>query len=314
MPLLPLLLLACGAPAQPPAPAPVAPAAAPAPAPAPAPAQPAPAPVPEALPQPARVVAVGDLHGDLDNALAVLKLAGITDDEGHWVGGQTVFVQTGDVTDRGPDSGALIDLLTRLVGEAEAAGGSVVPLLGNHEVMNLVGDWRYVDPGDVAAYGGIEQRKDAYSPGGTHGRWLRERDVVGRVGDAVFVHGGVTPAFAALGIDRINDQARSAIAAGSGAVLESDGPLWFRDYVNAPESAACPPLEQAVRSLGATRMVVGHTTRRDGKVEARCGGRLLVIDIGIADHYGANLGAIEIVDGDARALYPSGPVDLPDPE
>ena len=60
-------------------------------------------------------------------------------------------------------------------------------------------------------------------------------------------------------------------------------------------------------------MVVGHTTRSDGKVESRCGGRLLVIDIGIADHYGANLGAIELTDDDARALYPSGTVDLVDP-
>jgi hypothetical protein len=83
--------------------------------------------------------------------------------------------------------------------------------------------------------------------------------------------------------------------------------------VQAPEADACPALEKALKALGATRMVVGHTTRRDGKVASRCDGRLAVIDIGIADHYGAHLGGWRSDAGDARAVYPTGTVDLPDP-
>lgn len=263
---------------------------------------------------PERVVAIGDLHGDLDNAIRLMNQVGLTDPNGAWTGGSTVFVQTGDVTDRGADSGAILAMLRRLGPEAAAAGGRVVPLLGNHEVMNLHGDWRYVTPEDVAAYGGEEARKKAYAPDGEDGRWILASDVVAQVGDTVFCHGGVTEAFAALGIDGINRAARDAMRAGGGPILESDGPLWYRGYVNDPEASACPSLADALDKLGARRMVVGHTTRDDGRIQARCDGRLLVIDIGVADHYGAHLGALEFVAGDARALYPDGPVDLPDPK
>ena len=263
---------------------------------------------------PDRVIAVGDLHADLDNALAALRLAGVVDPDGHWAAGKATLVQTGDTTDRGPDSHAIMALLRRLSTEAEAAGGRVVALLGNHEVMNLVGDWRYVHEGDVHAYGGVEQRKQALGPTGEDGRWLRTLDAVAKVGDTVFVHGGVHPDHAAAGIDSLNEAVRTAIDSDPrAAVLGETGPLWFRGCVQEPEATACPLLAKALEKLGARRMVVGHTTRRDGRVESRCDGRLAVIDIGIADHYGAHLGVWESVKGDARVIYESGPVDLEDP-
>ena len=95
------------------------------------------APPPPAPTAPRRIVAVGDLHADLDNALAILKLAGLVDETGAWAGGDTIFVQTGDVTDRGADSKEIIELLMRLQKQAPASGGRVVPVLGNHEIMNL---------------------------------------------------------------------------------------------------------------------------------------------------------------------------------
>lgn len=259
------------------------------------------------------MVAVGDLHGDLDNALAALALAGIVDESGRWIGGDAVLVQTGDTTDRGPDSKPILDLLKRLSTEAEAAGGRVVALVGNHEAMNMVGDWRYVHPGDVEAFGGIEARRRAFAPDGEYGGWLVERGFVATVGDTVFVHGGITPDWARKGVDGINAAAREALRTGQGAVLGPEGPLWYRGYVQEPESVACTRLATSLEALGARRMVVGHTTRRDGRIQERCNGRLYVIDIGIAEHYGGHVGALEILDGDARALYPSGVVDLEDP-
>lgn len=268
-----------------------------------------------APPKVERIVAVGDLHGDLGQALTVLHLAGVTDRQGHWTGGATTLVQTGDVTDRGPDSKALIDLFRTLQTEARAAGGTVIPLLGNHEVMNLQGDWRYVTAGDVAQYGGADARRNALSPSGAQGAWLATLDVVARVGDTVFCHGGVHPELAKAGIAAINTQARDHLfTPGTSPVHGEAGPTWYRGFVQEPEAVACPRLTEALTALGAKRMVVGHTTRRDGRIAPRCDGALLVIDIGIAAHYGGNLGAIEIVNGDARALYPKGPVDLPDPE
>ncbi len=260
-----------------------------------------------------RIVAIGDLHADLDNAVATLKLAGLVDDGGSWTGGKTIFVQTGDTTDRGPDSAKILDLLKNLTKEASAAGGQVVLLLGNHEVMNLHGDWRYVDPGDVAYFGGEEARRAAFAEDGTYGSWLRTFDITQKVGDTVFTHGGVTAAFAAKGIEGINSSARSSWDNPKAPVFGSEGPLWYRGYVEDDESVACPALTETLHTLNARRMVVGHTTRRDGKIQTRCGGALVVIDIGIADHYGAHLGVLEIQDGDARALYPTGTIDLEDP-
>ncbi len=261
-----------------------------------------------------RVVAIGDLHADLDDTLAVFRMAGLVDSEGHWAGGRTIFVQTGDVTDRGPDSKEVIELLQALGPEAAAAGGQVVPLLGNHEAMNLTGDLRYVSPLDVADFGSATARAAAFSPTGPIGAWLRGLDAVHRLGDTVYVHGGVSPHWAEVGVDDMNRQARAAIATDPRApVLGPEGPLWLRDYLLADEAIACPMLARALDRLGVRRMVVGHTTQRSGQVAVRCGGALLGIDTGISSHYGAQHAAVEIIDGDARAIYPRTAVDLPDP-
>ena len=179
--------------------------------------------------------------------------------------------------------------------------------------MNMHGDWRYVDPGDIAHFGGEDARRTAFAPDGKYGSWLRTLDITQIVEGNVFAHGGATPAFASQGIDVINRTAKSSWEDPTAAVFGPEGPLWYRGYVQDEEAVACPALAKALGALHAKRMVVGHTTRGDGKIETRCGGALVVIDIGIADHYGAHIGALEIQADDARALYPSGIVDLEDP-
>jgi Calcineurin-like phosphoesterase len=99
-----------------------------------------------------RIVAVGDLHGDHVAFTAILRHARLIDARDHWIGGDAIFVQTGDVTDRGPDSLRIIRDLMRLQREAQRAGGRVVALVGNHEAMNVTGDLRYVHPGEYAAF------------------------------------------------------------------------------------------------------------------------------------------------------------------
>jgi hypothetical protein len=91
-----------------------------------------------------RVVAIGDIHGALDPLVAILQKASLIDAERRWAGGSTTLVQTGDYTDRGRDVRAVMDLLMALEPQAAKAGGRLIALLGNHEVMNLVGDQRDV--------------------------------------------------------------------------------------------------------------------------------------------------------------------------
>lgn len=99
-----------------------------------------------------RIVAVGDVHGAFDQFVAILRAAGIIDNRNRWSGQKAIFVQTGDVLDRGPDSRKALDLLRKLEGEAQRAGGRVYALLGNHELMRLIYDWRYVSEGETAAF------------------------------------------------------------------------------------------------------------------------------------------------------------------
>lgn len=100
----------------------------------------------------ARIVAVGDIHGALDRFRAILREAKVIDARDRWVGGTTILVQTGDILDRGPDSRRLLDLMMRLERDAQRAGGRVYALLGNHEVMRMRGDMRYVSPAEYEAF------------------------------------------------------------------------------------------------------------------------------------------------------------------
>ncbi|HSY33543.1 MAG TPA: metallophosphoesterase [Verrucomicrobiae bacterium] len=112
------------------------------------------------------IVAIGDVHNNFDGFVAILQRAGLTDQQNHWTGGKTTFVQVGDLLDRGPKPREVMDLMMALEKEAPQAGGRVVSLLGNHEVMNMMGDLRYVTPGNYASFADAnsdKRQKAAYA-------------------------------------------------------------------------------------------------------------------------------------------------------
>ncbi len=111
------------------------------------------------------VIAIGDVHGDFDDFCLILKRVGLIDEKLHWAGNQVTLVQTGDLLDRGPKERQALDLMMSLEDEAAKAGGQVVSLLGNHEILNLMGDLRYVTPEIYASFSTPDseaRRKDAY--------------------------------------------------------------------------------------------------------------------------------------------------------
>lgn len=112
-----------------------------------------PANAPAGPPEP--VIAIGDVHGDFDDFVAILQRTGLIDKNNHWTGGKTTFVQVGDLLDRGPKPREVLDLMMALEKEAGQAGGRVVSLLGNHEMMNIMGDLRYVTPVNYASFADI---------------------------------------------------------------------------------------------------------------------------------------------------------------
>lgn len=274
---------------------------------------------------PQRIVAFGDVHGDLAATRSALRLAGAIDERDRWVGGRLIVVQTGDQLDRGDDERAILDLFQRLKVEADAAGGGFHPLLGNHELMNVRGDLRYVTEAGFAEFAddfssylagpGLEEidpaqwgRLAAFLPGGPYARLLAERDLILVLEGTVFVHGGVLPAHVSYGLDRINQETRSWLR-GEGELPEilsgSESPQWTRLYSRDPDPEACETLRQVLDSLEARRMVVGHTVQPEG-ITSACDGMVWRVDTGMSSYYGGPLQVLEIVEDSVRILRPGG--------
>lgn len=270
---------------------------------APAPAGDAPAPAFEYGPA-ERIVAIGDLHGDVSAARGALRLAGVIDTADAWTGGPTVVVQTGDQLDRGDEDQEVLELLDRLAGAAAKGGGALVALNGNHEVMNVQGDFRYVSPHGFAEYEEFNPgwlrawstpsaqrgRTFAFRPGGPTARQLARRPVVARVGDTLFVHGGILPPHVAYGLERINREASAWMWGAQRSIPEiltkEDAPIWTRLYSDGdPGTAGCGTLAQALERASAKRMVVGHTIQDSG-INSACDGRVWRIDVGLSKVYG----------------------------
>ena len=207
-----------------------------------------------------RIVAVGDVHGDLAAFKEVLREAGVLDAAGAWTGGETVLVQVGDLIDRGPSMRGTLDFVMELEQAAAKRGGRAVPLLGNHEVMNLTGDLRYVVPANYAEFAnagsekrradawrqvrdlrkrraaqlgrpeppsgreardawlqahppGFLEHREAFSPSGRYGRWVRARPALFVAQGTAFLHGGLSPALAGTPLEDIDRRVHEDLGA-----------------------------------------------------------------------------------------------------
>jgi hypothetical protein len=274
--------------------------------------------------QAGRLVAIGDLHGDLAATRQALQLAGAIDQADRWIGGDLVLVQTGDQLDRGDQERAILHLLDRLQDEAEAAGGALHILNGNHELMNARPDLRYVTEGGFADFADLADlaegaepdslllahepaqrgRVAAFRPGGPYARMLAERPIILLLDDTVFVHGGLLPMHLEYGIERINHEVQQWLL-GQGDpppfIHKRESPTWSRNYSDEIDSEDCLQLAEVLQELGAQRMVVGHTVQ-EGGITSYCDEQVWCIDSGIAAHYGNQVQVLEIEEGKISVL------------
>ncbi|KAF9363277.1 hypothetical protein BGX34_004493 [Mortierella sp. NVP85] len=263
-----------------------------------------------------RIVAVGDLHSDYPQTLAVLRLANITDENANWRAGSDTLIQTGDNVDRGPGTIAIYQLFQKLRTQAKAAGGEVINLYGNHEVMNIGGDLRYVTKEDIASFGGSEKRKQAWDiRTGWLGQFVFNNFNISHIqhGHTLFSHADMHPDWASKGIDAMNTLAHDALwnKQYKAPIFTTDGPVWNRALAKqeAGVDATCETIETIKEILGVKRLVSGHTVSKGGKILSLCNGSYLGIDVGITNYYGGNLAALEIIENTdgtqtVHALYP----------
>ena len=334
-----------------------------------------------------RVVAIGDVHGAYEALTRTLGKAGVLDEELGWSGGTTHLVFTGDILDRGPHSRKIMDLIKRLEGEAPDAGGRVHMLLGNHEVMNLVGDLRYVSKEEFAAFAEDESSRDrkrwfrkqtdghsiisnervqrqeyakkfppgffglrrAFGSQGAYGSWLMSKPLMVVINGTAFVHGGLSSMVAELGLDGVNHTLKSQvndyvtqmevlndagildptegfyrhakileplasnerqpesikraidtiIELNRASVHSRNSPIWYRGTVGCGPLIEEDKLTAALEALGATRVVIGHTTTLTRQVLERMDGRVIQIDTGMLNSAYGGSGNALIIEGDS---------------
>lgn len=251
---------------------------------------------------------VGDVHGEFDGLARLLYRAGLIDEQHAWTGGRSRLVFLGDLFDRGADVTRLLWFLYRLEREAEAAGGRVHLVLGNHEVMVMTGDLRYVEGKEwmVAFRHGVEYSEMFHPRRTVLGRWLAARPVLMRLDDVLLAHGGVSPAYAGYTLRDVQDSlARfmdeelflhwhapdddefwaafaetteldsAAVARRYDFFFSDESILWYRGLVQSDtlDTHLTRVLERHESSLH----VVGHSLVQ--RIEPRYGGRLIAVDV-----------------------------------
>ena len=292
-----------------------------------------------------RIVAVGDVHGAYERYVEILRAAAVLDDHARWIGGRTHLVQLGDVVDRGADSRKVLDLLVDLEKQARRAGGEVHLLLGNHEIMRMLGDLRYVSNGEYDAFAttesaeirsrylqtlsreerasvphdlplGYMEMRAAFGRNGEYGRWLRRLNTVVRLNGVVFLHGGLNAETGRMPCKVINDTVRRELTGDidktRAAPLQSlaaspDGPLWYRG-LSTESAELAPKLDEILVEQKATAIVIGHTIQRNGRIQMLFGGNVFAVDTGMQPAYvpSGRPSALEIKDGVFSAIYTDG--------
>lgn len=268
-----------------------------------------------AIDNPDRIVSVPDLHGDYNVTVQILAAAGLIDlKTKKWIGGKAVLVQLGDIADEGDDAIDIYRLFFKLSNQAAKAGGQVVNLLGNHEVMNMQGDWRYVTKADIRSFGNAAARKKAWSATGWLGRKIRKFKTVAKVGRQLFVHAGVRPHILSNGrsLDDVNWLVERVLSKNTTAVrtkgfsaelLGLSGPFWTRFYARRPRGM-CQDLKQVLEQVGVDRMIVGHSLTQNHLVKTACQGHLILTDTGIQKNGRPSFVEFDKA-GNALAVYPT---------
>ena len=265
-----------------------------------------------------RIIVIGDLHGDIDALKKCLEMSKLVNKNGNWIGGNTVLIQIGDQmdssrgemlsNDKSRFSFFEIDkILSKLGRQAEKTClknkngkktcGKVVSLLGNHEIMNLKGDFRYVGSKQYEETSDylnsdnedhMENRNILFKKNKKFRKSIAcNRTLVLKSGKWIFVHGGlVLKLIKNYSLERINEIARQWILGIdiqdielNEVLFEKYSPTWYRGY--GKSNVNCKELNKVLNILKANNMVIGHTVQ-EKNINSKCNGKIWRIDTGLS--------------------------------
>jgi hypothetical protein len=271
------------------------------------------------LPASQKVVAVGDIHGDYDGLIKILRGMKLISASGKWTGGKTHLVMLGDLIHKGDESRAVMDFLIELEKEALSAGGRVHSLLANYELMATKGSDRNLTYEDLETYDSYSKDRDqslmtaykrAFSGSHKYAKWLRSRPAMVKINDTLFLHGGVTTKMLTGDLKTINKLVREWFMFYQGAapmperstqwVVGAMGPLWSRSVAPYSYELELSELKQVLKHFGVNRIVVGHMkvdSLYDSLYHPEFDGRVFMLETGNSYAMGGKLSAAVIQDG-----------------
>jgi hypothetical protein len=242
-----------------------------------------------------KIIVLGDIHGEYHSLIKLLQNNQVIDENLNWICGDGHLVFTGDVFDRGEQVTECLWLIFRLEMQAKKQGGTVHYLLGNHELMALLYDTRYVNDKYLHA---CHFLKDHYSNlfdiHSVLGRWLRSKNTIEKVGKILFVHGGISPKFLEkkLSMDKVNQKMRYHInqymelqdTSLADLFFYTHSPVWYRGYLSRTPSynrISLPEVIQTLNFYDAMMIVFGHTPV--SRVYPFYSYKLIAMDVPIGD-------------------------------
>lgn len=241
--------------------------------------------------QPKEMFVMSDIEGEFDAFRNLLLANKIIDDKYEWIFGKGHLVICGDLFDRGKDVPAALWLIYKLEEAAKAKGGYVHTILGNHDIMNLANNLKYLDKKyllSAAAMG--HPYVELYNENTELGRWLRSKNLIEKIGENLFLHGGISPEVnnLKLSVQEINSISRPYLGWENLKNTVKDekvlnifnsktGLFWYRGYFDEPPLDE-KVLDEILAFQKAKKIVVGHTIL-DDNIRFHYQGKVLAIDV-----------------------------------
>nr|WP_320117557.1 metallophosphoesterase [uncultured Marinifilum sp.] len=242
-----------------------------------------------------KIIVLGDIHGQFKSLIEILRNNDVIDKNNHWIFGDGHLVFTGDVFDRGEQVTECLWLIFQLEIQAKKAGGNVHYIIGNHEMMALLFDDRYVaDKYKHAANYLHSHYSNFFNRHSVLGNWLRSKNTLIRIGDQLFVHAGISPQFLEkkFKIDMVNMKMRYHLnnytqlkdTSLVDLFLYSYSPIWYRGYLSRTPSYDRISLADVIKTLefyDSIVIIFGHTPV--ARVYPFYSFKLIAMDVPIGD-------------------------------
>lgn len=274
------------------------------------------------LPPTERIIVIGDLHGDIAILCSCLYMTNVINTNMEWIADppNTIVVQIGDQVDslsrdvskewERLDDTRLVKFTEKLDEIAKKKGGRFISMVGNHEIMNVFGEFMYVSPYSMEKNGGPQGRREKFKPGGEYATIFAKRPAVLKIGGILFCHAGLLPHH----LERVHyqlpaiNQLHRKFMLGHALTfeesnfhkelfIESSSLLWNRVYLeNLHAPILRSALDHTLQNTGSIAMVIGHNPIEH--ITPFYDGKLWVTDVGLSRSFSANnLEVLEIRNG-----------------